>query len=286
MSRIGVYRREIDFTAALFRRTEDFPAFFFFSSRCSLFSFSSKNINLLIYTVHSPFKCSSRINVQQVYTSPTWPCKRRRETSDAAPSGVILHILHTLLFNTMLYRPRLSIGCWLIVESSSPTFITTRVSIVDKTIVTRVTEEKKGKTLANICTSRQKISARTHNAASWKKKPSRSSSGTIKFENIESLFSRRFFHTYESVTNYSTRSCGATQLLKKRATLPLGGDRNASINWITHIHTNWNHNKAAQVVDIFSCDFCEKNYLVSWIIESPNFYLFDFWNYYCKNSTM
>lgn len=38
--------------------------------------------------------------------------------------------------------------------------------------------------------------------------------GTIKFENIELLFSHRFFHTYESVTNYSTRSCGATQLLK------------------------------------------------------------------------
>lgn len=35
-----------------------------------------------------------------------------------------------------------------------------------------------------------------------------------KIRKYHSLFSRRFFHTYESVTNYSTRSCGATQLLK------------------------------------------------------------------------
>lgn len=47
-----------------------------------LFSFSSKNINLLMYSTF-PVKCFSRTNVQQVYTSPTWPCKRRRETSDA-----------------------------------------------------------------------------------------------------------------------------------------------------------------------------------------------------------
>lgn len=147
-----------------------------------------------------------------------------------------------------------------------------------------IVPRKKGKRL-QIFTSWEYQKYRHTQCCLLKKTPS--SSGTIKFENIESLFSRRFFHTYESVTNYSTRSCGATQLLKKRAAPPLGGDRNASIKWITHIHSHWNHNKAAQVVGISSCDFLKLyHYLVLWIIESANFHLYDYWNYYCTNFIM
>jgi len=92
-----VVELEFIISRSILRRHSDAPKIFQrFQFTTFIFVFFQK---YKFTNLHSTLfiKCSSRINVQQVYTSPT--CKWRRET--LLRSGVILHILHTLLLNTM-----------------------------------------------------------------------------------------------------------------------------------------------------------------------------------------